>query len=302
MTQTSSHTRADLRGILFMVLSMGSFIVNDSFLKVVIGNLPPFEALFFRGIASILWGVPLLALTGGIKALPLVADRRVLFRNAFEMIAVIGYVLGLASAPIADLTALSQLSPMFVMIGAFWLFGERIQSFQFWLIVVAFIGAVMVAQPGMSGFTPFALFGLWNAVCIAGRDLSGRKVGLHVPGLVVAIGAAMIVVVGALIIGLIFERWVMPDGGQLLMLVCSGLFLTFGHMFVFLAYRVGSTGAVLPFAYTSTVWALISGAIVFGVLPNALALLGIGLIVLSGVLVVLVRRGTPAVATVDPTP
>ena len=105
MTQTSSHTRADLRGILFMVLSMGSFIVNDSFLKVVIGNLPPFEALFFRGIASILWGVPLLALTGGIKALPLVADKRVLFRNAFEMIAVIGYVLGLASAPIADLTA-----------------------------------------------------------------------------------------------------------------------------------------------------------------------------------------------------
>ena len=122
------------------------------------------------------------------------------------------------------------------------------------------------------------------------------------PGLVVAIGAAMIVVVGALIIGLIFERWVMPDGGQLLMLVCSGLFLTFGHMFVFLAYRVGSTGAVLPFAYTSTVWALISGAVIFGVLPNALALVGIGLIVLSGVLVVLVRRGTPAVATVDPTP
>jgi len=302
MSQASSHTRSDLRGILFMVLSMGSFLVNDSFLKVVISDMPPFEALFIRGIASVLWGIPLLAMTGAIKALPLVVDRGVLYRNAFEMIAVIGYVIGLASAPIADLTALSQLSPMFVLIGAFWLFGERIQAFQFWLIVVAFIGAVMVAQPGLSGFTPFALFGLWNAVCIAGRDLSGRKVGHHVPGLVVAIGASMIVVTGSLIIGLIFERWVMPDGNQLLMLLCSGLFLTFGHMFVFLAYRVGTTGAVLPFAYTSTVWALISGVVVFGTLPNALALVGIGLIVLSGVLVVLVRRGSSAVAAVDPTP
>lgn len=302
MSQASSHTRSDLRGIMFMVLSMGSFIINDTFLKLAIGDIPPFEALFIRGLASMLWGIPLLAMTGSIKALPQVVDKRVLFRNSFEMIAVIGYVLGLASAPIADLTALSQLSPMFVLIGAFLIFGERIRTLQFWLIVVAFVGAVMVAQPGMSGFSAFALFGLWNAVCIAGRDLSGRKVGDHVPGLVVAIGAAMIVVVGALIIGLLFERWVMPNGSQLLLILVSGLFLTFGHMFVFLAYRVGTTGAVLPFAYTSTIWALISGALVFGTLPNALALVGIGVIVASGVLVVFVRRGAGRVEDLDMTP
>ena len=66
-----------------------------------------------------------------------------------------------------------------------------------------------------------------------------------------------------------------------------------GHVGLLLAYRLGRTAAVAPFFYSFALWAVLSGVVVFGALPNALALSGIALIVASGVAIVLLdqRRG-----------
>jgi drug/metabolite transporter (DMT)-like permease len=92
---------------------------------------------------------------------------------------------------------------------------------------------------------------------------------------------------GALACHLLFEQWVMPETRHLLFLLASGFFLTIGHLCIFLAFRQGATGAVAPFYYMFTVWAVISGLVVFGTFPNALAVAGIILILLSGVAIVL---------------
>lgn len=276
-----------------MVLSMGAFIINDTMLKLAVANIPPLEALMLRGLAATLIGLPMLAGTRALGHLRHAFTWPVLGRNIFEIIGSAGYIVAIAYAPLADITALSQLAPMIVLLGAFLFFGERIRSAQVWLIVVSFFGAVLVAQPGGSGFTPYALLGLWNALCIAGRDLAGRTVRSEVPGLVVAVSAALCAAVVLGIASFLLEKWVAPDLGQIGLILGSGLFLNFGHMFVLEAYRNGSTAAVLPFVYTSTIWALLSGLIVFHTVPNGLALTGIALISASGVLVVLLNRTRP---------
>ena len=91
------------------------------------------------------------------------------------------------------------------------------------------------------------------------------------------------------------------------LLAGSGFFLTFGHLFIFMSYRTGATGVVAPFYYMFAVWAVISGLIVFKQLPDVLSLIGIGLILLSGVVVALLderkRRLTPiAEARMSPEP
>ena len=53
-----------------------------------------------------------------------------------------------------------------------------------------------------------------------------------------------------------------------------------------MAYRIGPTRAVAPFYYCFTVWAVISGLLVFGQLPNTLAICGILLVVASGLAIV----------------
>ncbi|MGB9143836.1 MAG: EamA/RhaT family transporter, partial [Aestuariivirga sp.] len=59
-------------------------------------------------------------------------------------------------------------------------------------------------------------------------------------------------------------------------------FLIGGHTFVFLAFRFAKAAAIAPFYYTFTLWALISGVIVFGDIPNTLAVTGMLLILTSG--------------------
>jgi len=86
------------------------------------------------------------------------------------------------------------------------------------------------------------------------------------------------------------ETWVAPEGRHLLYLAGSGFFLIFGHFFIFMAYRVGPTDVVAPFYYCFTVWAVISGLVVFGHLPNLTASIGILLVVGSGLVIVTLDR------------
>ncbi|WP_256753627.1 DMT family transporter [Mesorhizobium sp. Mes31] len=275
-----------VRGPLFMIISTGSYLVNDTMMKLATSGLPSYEVLFLRGTAATLWGFPLLFALGYGKQIPLIFDKRVLRRNLLELAAILCYVVALANMQIADSTALGQITPLLMLVGSSILFGERIGGQRMALIGLGFIGALMVAQPTMQGISIYALLALGNAALAAARDLAGRRVSAEVPGMIVAISAVVVVLIGAGAAHLVSERWVMPETHHLLLMAGAGFFLIFGHFFIFMAYRVGPTSAVAPFYYCFTVWAVISGLLVFGQFPNALAVCGILLVVGSGLTIV----------------
>lgn len=271
-----------LRGPLFMVLATGSYVTNDTLMKLATEGLPPYEVLVLRGIAALAWGLPFLVLAGYGRQLPLMFEPRVLFRSLCETAGVLCYIVALAHMPIADVGALAQVTPLLVLLGASLLHGERVGGLRAALIALGFAGALMVAQPTGSGISIFAGLALANAVFCAVRDLAGRRVAHAVPGLVVALSAVVVVLAGAIVAHLALETWVAPQPRHLLLLAGAGLFLMFGHFLIFMAYRVGQTRVVAPFYYTFTVWAVISGLLVFGQFPTALTVAGIVLVVASG--------------------
>ena len=275
-----------MRGPLFMIVSTGSYVISDSMMKLATSGLPPYEVLVLRGLAATIWGIPLLLALGYGRELAMVVDRRVLLRNVFELGAILAYVVALANMQIADSTALGQITPLLLLVGTSILFGERIGGVRMALIGLGFLGALMVVQPTMQGVSVYALLALANAVLSAARDLAGRRVAAHVPGMIVAISAVLVVLGGAGIAHLVFEAWVVPETHHLLLMAGAGFFLIFGHFFIFMAYRVGPTSVVAPFYYCFTVWAVISGLLVFQQLPNALAICGILLVVASGLTIV----------------
>jgi drug/metabolite transporter (DMT)-like permease len=224
-------------------------------------------------------------------------EGRVVLRNLCETAGILCYIVALAHMPIADVSALTQLTPVLVMLGAALLLRERIGGLRMALIGCGFAGAVMVAQPTGAGVSVYAALALANAALGAARDLAGRRVGPEVPGLVVALSAVVIVLVAAAAAHLAAETWVAPGRRELLLLLAAGLFLMFGHFFIFMAYRAGPTRAVAPFYYSFTLWAVVSGVLVFGVLPAPAAIAGITLVVASGVAAVLLdgigRRERP---------
>lgn len=274
------------RGPLFMLLATGSYVVNDTLMKLATESLPPYQVLMLRGVCGLLWGLPLLFVLGYGKHLPQMFDRRVLLRNLCETAAVCCFVVALANMPIADATALGQITPLIVLLGASLVLRERIARITVALIACGFVGALMVAQPTGSGISIYAVLAIANAVLAAGRDLLGRRVPAEVPGMIVAISAILVVFAGATLCHVAFEDWVAPGSNAVLLLLSAGFFLIFGHFFIFMAYRVGPTSAVAPFYYSFTLWAVISGFLVFGHFPNALAIYGIVLVVVSGLAIV----------------
>ncbi|MEX0628216.1 MAG: DMT family transporter [Cucumibacter sp.] len=292
-----STSNSNLSGIGLMIAATFAFTLNDTLLKLATEGLPPYETLFLRGVAASLWSIPLIAFTGNASRLGEMFNRRVLLRNSFELVAVLFFILALANLPIADITALIQVAPMLMLAGIALIFRERIRPIQWLLIVIGFAGALLVAQPGGAGFSVYTLLGLGCAAMTAGRDIVGRRVPKEIPGPVVAVCTILLVTLGAGIAHAVLESWTVPDPRHLLLLAGSGLFLMFGHLFVFLAYRTGDVGATAPFFYMFTLWSLASGIIVFGTLPNPLALAGMLLILVSGVTIVTIdgrrRRLSP---------
>jgi drug/metabolite transporter (DMT)-like permease len=281
-----------IRGPLYMVAATCSYVINDTFMKLATEGLPPYEVLFLRGVMATLWSIPLVFVLGYVRHLPKLFDPRVLARNILELFGVLCFIVALTNMPIADATALGQITPLVVLLGAAFLFRERIGALRMALIMVGFVGAILIAQPTMDGISFYAALALANAVFAAARDLAGRRVAAQVPGMIVAVSAAIIVLVGAGIAHLLTETWIVPTTRHLLLLAGSGFFLIFGHFFIFMAYRVGPTDVVAPFYYCFTVWAVISGLVVFGHLPNLTAGIGIALVVGSGLIIVaLDRRG-----------
>jgi len=269
-----------------MMLATGSYVINDTMMKLATSDLPPYQTLMLRGAWAFVWGMPLIFALGYGSRLRLMFDGKVLARNLSETLAILCFVVALANMPIADATALGQVTPLVVLLGASLVFRERITGLMMALIACGFAGALMVAQPTGAGISIYALLALANAVMCAVRDLAGRRIGAEVPGLIVAMSAVVVVLIAAMIAHLVSEQWVVPGSRALLLLAGSGFFLIFGHFFIFMAYRVGPTGVVAPFYYCFTVWAVISGLVVFDQFPNALAIAGILLVVASGLAIV----------------
>lgn len=270
-----------------MALSTAAFSANDALMKLATVGLPPFEVLFVRGVMASLWALPFILLTANRREVRHVVDKWVLIRNSFELIAVLAFIVALANMPIANVAALGQISPMLLLLGVSLIYGEKIGAVRMLLIAGGFAGALLVAQPSLSGVSPYALLALLCAVATSARDIAGRKVSASIPSPIVAFATLLLVMVGAGIATLSFEHWVTPSPRHLLLLAGSGLGLSLGHLLIFQSYRAGATGAVAPFYYLFSVWAVLSGFFVFGTFPNALAIAGIGLILASGVSVVL---------------
>jgi drug/metabolite transporter (DMT)-like permease len=276
-----------IRGPLYMVAATCFYVINDTFMKLATDGLPPYEVLFLRGVSAALWGLPVVFALGYARHLPLLVNPRVLLRNVLELCGVLCFIVALTNMPIADVTALGQITPLVVLLAAAYLFGERIGGLRIALILAGFVGALLVAQPTMQGISFYAMLALANAVFVAARDIASRRVAVHVPGLVVAVSAAIVVMAGAGAAHLASETWIVPSLRHLLLLAASGLFLVCGHFCIFTAYRVGPTDVVAPFYYAFTVWAVISGILVFGHWPNLTAAIGIALVVGSGLVIVM---------------
>lgn len=270
------------RGILAMSASVMVFIFNDALMKLAAGTMPAVQAIGLRGLFATLWCGLALWASGGWRQVSGIAHPPVLVRGALEAAAAIVYLIALSHIPFAIATAVNLSTPLFLAVLAVLVLKEKVGWRRWSTVVLGFAGVVMVIQPKPGDINAWVWVVVAASLIGALRDILGRYVPVAVPTLVVSLSSA----IGVAMAGCVWaslEGWQPVPMRGLAFLVAASVLLASGYQFLMIALRSGAEVSLIgAFRYASVLWALVIGYVVWGDVPNALAMTGIAVIVGSG--------------------
>ena len=146
-----------------------------------------------------------------------------------------------------------------------------------------------VIQPRSEHFNGYALVCLLASILIAVRDLVTRRVHARVPSILITLSntAAVMLLAGTLSL---FGGWRAFSAFEVGLLAVAAVFLAAAYYLIVVSTRRGDLSLTAPFRYTALLFATLSGFVVWGDLPNALAWAGIALVIAPGIYILRVSR------------
>ena len=269
-------------GALLMMASMASFTFNDALIKLTGGAVPLTQLLVLRGVLSV---VLILALARWLGTIHFRIARRdwglIALRSAAEVGAAYFFITALLNMPLANVTAVLQVLPLTVAVGAALFFREPLGWRRMAAILLGFMGMLLIVRPGPEGFSIYAGYALVAVACVTVRDLSTRRLSPGVPSMTVTLVAAVTVMVCAGVASATTE-WVPIDTRLAALIGGASVFIIGGYFFSVQVMRVGEISFIAPFRYTGLVWALVLGWVVFGDWPSSVTLFGATIVVATG--------------------
>ncbi len=187
-----------------------------------------------------------------------------------------------AHIPLADATAISFLNPVFGMLLAIPLLGERVGRIRWAAALIALAGAAILLRPGPESFRPAALLALGAALAmglelIFIKRLAGREPPHQILLVNNAIGLAISSVAA-------IWTWVAPSPAQWAALAGIGVLMAGAQACFVNAMARADASFVAPFFYAALIFAALYDAAVFGVRPDAVSVAGSAVIVAGAAL------------------
>lgn len=270
---------ATSRGILLLIASLLLFTAMDALAKGLIQSYPVTQVIWARFAGQVL-----LVLLLVNRRLPVVARTHHpwlhLLRSAAQMGATGFFFLSLAHIGLAEATALADLNPVMITLGAAVFLGERLGPRRIAGVVAAMIGAMIIIRPGADVFTPAALLPLGCAVCYAASALLTRKVGMtESPWTSMLYGALFGMVVTTVLLP---GAWEPVAASDLWIFVTIGCLGTAAQVCLIRAFSMAEASVLAPFGYVSILFATFWGIVLFDEWPDRLTILGATIIAASG--------------------
>ena len=275
-----------LKGIGFMVLACVLFGAMHVGVRHVTQSIHPFEAAFFRNLFGLLVLLPSFV-THGLRPLRTQRFGLHFVRAALNVVAMLAFFYALSVTPIVLVQALAFTSPLFTVVLAVLLLGERIRARRLTAIVVGFAGALIIIRPGVQPIElgpalVVASAAVWGYVVILIKSLARTDSAVTITAYMVLLMSPM-----TLVCALFFWTW--PTPSELAVLVGIGIAGTLAQMCMTQSLRLAETTVVLPFDFTKLVWGALFGWLLFGELIDTWTLLG-ALVIFSGGLYVAYRE------------
>lgn len=270
------------RGILFMLLGTALFTFNDALGKWMVASVAVGQLLFIRSTAALAVLLPMVQRAGWRQVFVLDEPGRHAIRLVLIVAEVACFYLAVRHLPLADVMAVYQATPLIVTVLAIPLLGELVGWRRGIAVTIGFGGVLLVLQPQAGVFTAPALIALAGSFAYALMMIATRKLR--------STGALSLIVYHTLAVGaagLLTLPWGWSPVGALdvAYLALIGVVATLAHMSMNQALRLAPAAVVVPYTYTSLLWAILLGWLFFADLPTMPMLAGAGIIVASGLFI-----------------
>lgn len=270
------------RGVALMILAILLFTAMDATAKGLVARYPAPQVIWARFAGQLLIVLLILNLRAG----PLLRTRYPglhLARSAFQFGATGLFFLSLGHIGLAEATALTDINPVLITLGAALFLGERLGPRRIAGVIVALIGALIILRPGLGVFSPWALLPLGAAVCYTGNALLTRHIGPKEPVWTSLLHASIFgTLVAALALPFVWVPIALPD---LLLFGLVGVLGTGAQLCIIRSFSITEASVVAPFAYLGIVFATVWGALLYDQWPDRWTVLGALVIVGAGLYV-----------------
>ena len=266
-------------GIFWMLVTGLCFISVTALVKVMGTGLPPAQMAFLRYLLGLVFLLPAL---GALRAAHLTPRQWKLFgfRGLVHGLGVITWFFAMTRIPLADVTAMNYLAPIYVTLGAALFLGERLAFRRIAAIVIALIGALIILRPGFREVSSGHLAMLFTAFAFGGSYLTAKVMSGEVkPSVVVAMLSIFVTIVLA---PFALMDWVTPTFQDLVLLFGIACFATAGHYTMTLAFAAAPVTVTQPVTFAQLIWAVLLGYFVFGESVDVWVIVG-GVLILASV-------------------
>ncbi len=270
-----------VRGGTLMSVAMLCFVLNDTVAKTLSDQINVGQFIATRGLFASAIIAVLVAVLGHVRDIPKALSAQVLVRTLFDVVSTFLFIIALFHLPLPNVTAVLQAVPLVVTVMAAAFLGEAVGWRRLSAILAGFAGVLLIVKPGSDGFNTYVWLALACVFTVAIRDLATRRLNLTVPSIIVAFTNSVCVMLGGMLWAL-FEGFRSVTPAQTGWIALGSVFLVGGYLFTVMSLRGTEVAYTAPFRYTLIVYALILGYVVFGDVPDGWSMLGIVLIVGSG--------------------
>ncbi len=269
-------------GVKYMIISTLCFTAMQSLIKYLpVGRIPTIEQTFFRSIVTAVFCLAFMFknhITFKIKNIKLI-----LVRSVVGTISMFSFFYILPRMPLGTSVTIKYLSPVFTALFAGAMLNEKIKTKQWFYIVLAFVGVLLLKGFDSRVATIDLFIGLISAVSGGLLYIILRQIGDDDHPFVVVFYFMLI----ASLLSAVFmiPYWVTPNLEDSMVFLGVGFFGFVAQIYMTKAFQQQDDANYLAqFKYLEAVFAIITGFLWFGESYTYLSFLGIILIFVSLIL------------------
>jgi drug/metabolite transporter (DMT)-like permease len=273
-----------------MVVNIFVKILGQGPDQQIISNIQKYpipEIILFRSIITFVMCYAVIR----VRKIPFFGNNKkwLIIRGIFGTTALTMFFYTLDNLPIAIATTVQYLSPIFTVVFAIYLLGEKVNRIQWLFFTIAFFGVVSMSLSKFfsEDVTVSAINPWWVLIGVSSAFFSGISYNAIVKcrntdAPVTIVMYFPLIAIPVMLVICAFDH-VIPQGIEWWIVITIGVFTQFAQILMTKALHADNTATITPFKYFGSIYAFFLGLFLFDEVISLYGIVGI-ILILIGVL------------------